>query len=556
MRLALIFVCVVALARNGTAQSPSPEKAPAQASLEGKVVKEPAAEPLKKAIIELIGENQEESGNYTATSDQDGHFKIVGIHPGRYRLFVERTGYIEVDAKRRHSEGVVLSLEAGQELKDQTLHMLAAAIITGRVMDEDGDPMANVDVTLLRRKFSSGNFKFEPAGSSPTNDLGEYRIGGLMAGKYYISASPLPNFQSIVHVPKTPDDSETGQPDMAYVTTFYPNTADRSQASAIELHAGDDLPLDFSLTRTHTARIRGSVAGLIPGTKAVVMLRGRDSNAMYNASEADPDGKFEILHVAPGSYGVTAITLMTDPPQTARGTVEVTDTNVDGLRLVPLAGTTVRGRVRLAGSIPKVDASLLFMYLRRSDGENESSEGVTFADEGTMVSAGMGRVKADGTFELKNVPPGGCGCWLESEWRHNLDRCNGQFRGRRGGRCRRQRQERTNGRRRGGRGARREIPKTAESLWEGRDRPARTLQPARPASGRVHTFCVGDPRWRRLFRSGISKKIRGPRNRPTDRARPTPDHFSEGDSRCSGPAVRSAATSHSGPLSRNPLQVE
>lgn len=406
MRLALIFVCVVALARSSTAQSPSTGKAPAQASLEGKVAKEPAGEPLKKAIIELIGENQEEGGNYTATSDQDGHFKIVGIQPGRYRLFVERTGYIEVDAKRRHSDGVALSLEAGQELKDQTLHMLAAAIITGRVMDEDGDPMANVDVTVLRRKFSSGSFKFEPTGSSQTNDLGEYRIGGLMAGRYYISASPLPNFQSIVHVPKSPDDSETAQPDMAYVTTFYPNTADRSQASAIELHAGDDMPLDFSLTRTHTARIRGSVAGLPPGTKAVVMLRGRDSNAMYNAAEVDPGGKFEILHVAPGSYSVTAMTLMTDPPQMARGTVEVTDTNVDGLRLVPLAGATVRGRVRLAGSIAKVDASLLFVYLRRNDGESESSEGVTFADEGTMVSSGMGRVKADGTFELKNVPPG------------------------------------------------------------------------------------------------------------------------------------------------------
>jgi protocatechuate 3,4-dioxygenase beta subunit len=406
MRLALIFVCVVALARSSTAQSPSTGKAPAQASLEGKVVKEPAGEPLKKAIIELIGENQEEGGNYTATSDQDGRFKIVGIQPGRYRLFVERTGYIEVDAQRRHSDGVALSLEAGQELKDQTLHMLAAAIITGRVMDEDGDPMANVDVTVSRRKFSSGSFKFEPAGSSQTNDLGEYRVGGLMAGKYYISASPLPNFQSIVHVPKSPDDSETGQPDMAYVTTFYPNTPDRSQASAIELHAGDDMPLDFSLTRTHTARIRGSVAGLASVTKAVVMLRGRDSNAMYNAAEVDPDGKFEILHVAPGSYSVTAMTLMADPPQMARRTVEITDTNVDGLRLAPLAGAAVRGRVRLAGSIAKVDASLLFVYLRRSDGENESSGGVSFADEGTMVSAGMGRVKADGTFELKNVPPG------------------------------------------------------------------------------------------------------------------------------------------------------
>ena len=406
MKLALIFVCAVAFAGTAPAQAPASEKGPTPASLEGKIVKEPAGEPLKKAIIELIGENQDEGGNYTATSDQDGHFKIAGIHPGRYRLFVERTGYIEVDEKRRRSDGVVLSFEAGQELKDQSLHMLAAAIIAGRVMDEDGDPMANVDVTVLRRKFSSGHFKFEPTGSSQTNDLGEYRIGGLMAGKYYISASPQPNFQGTVRVQKSPDESETSQPDMAYVTTFYPNAVDRNQASAIELHAGDDMPLDFSLTRSHTVRIRGSVAGLAPGTKAVILLRGRDSNSMYNAAEVDQDGKFEILHVPPGSYSATAMTLMTDPPQMARATVEVSDTNVDGLRLAPLAGATVRGRVRLAGSIAKVDASLLFVYLRRSDGESDSSEGVTFADEGSMVSTGMGHVKADGTFELKNVALG------------------------------------------------------------------------------------------------------------------------------------------------------
>ena len=85
------------------------------------MVKEPVGDPLKKAIIEVIAENQEEGGNYTATSDQDGHFKITDVQPGRYRLFVERTGYIEVDEKRRRSEGMVISLEAGQDLKDQTL---------------------------------------------------------------------------------------------------------------------------------------------------------------------------------------------------------------------------------------------------------------------------------------------------------------------------------------------------------------------------------------------------------------------------------------------------
>lgn len=212
MRLALILVCVAVLAVTVPAQT-APQKP--QASLDGRVVKEPAGEPLRKAIIELIGENQEEGSNYTATSDQEGHFTIAGIHPGRYRLFVERTGYIEVDAKRRRSDGVLLSLDAGQELKEQTLHMLAAAVIAGRVLDEDGDPMANVDVTVLRRTFSAKGIKFEPRGSSQTNDLGEYRIGGLLAGKYYVSASPLPNFQSIVRTQKSPDEAEANQPDTA-----------------------------------------------------------------------------------------------------------------------------------------------------------------------------------------------------------------------------------------------------------------------------------------------------------------------------------------------------
>src|ERR1700675_3500454 len=114
MRLAIVLACVLAFAR-GEGQSVAPTKTPAKASLEGSVVKEPAGEPLKKAIVELIAENQEEGGNYTATSDADGRFRFVDILPGRYKMFVERTGYIEVDQKRRRSSGVALSFEAGQD---------------------------------------------------------------------------------------------------------------------------------------------------------------------------------------------------------------------------------------------------------------------------------------------------------------------------------------------------------------------------------------------------------------------------------------------------------
>ncbi|MGC2198385.1 MAG: carboxypeptidase regulatory-like domain-containing protein [Terriglobales bacterium] len=405
MRLGIMAVCLLALTTQVAAQGDAATKEPAKASLAGSVVKEPSGEPLKKAIIELIAENQEEGGNYTATSDQDGHYKIAGIQPGRYRMFVERPGYIEVDQKKRRSQGVVLSFAAGQELKDQTLHMLAAAILTGRVLDEDGDPMPDVDVTVLRRKFASGGVKLESRGGTQTNDLGEYRIGGLLAGKYYVSASPSPSFQSLVPIQKSADEAGAPSPDTAYVTTYYPNTLDRAQAAAIELHPGDETPVDFSLARVHTARIRGSVAGLAPGAKAVVMLRARDSNAMFMASEVDKEGKFEIAHVAPGLYTVLATTVMADAPQSAARNIQVTDTNIDGLSLAPLAGAAIHGRIHFSDKA-KLDASVLFVSVRRIDGEEEFTDLMPFAMDGVATSPTFGRVKADGSFELKDVLPG------------------------------------------------------------------------------------------------------------------------------------------------------
>ena len=404
MTLALV-VCVAVLIARAPAQSSPTSKEPPKASLEGSVIKEPGGEPLKKAIIEMIGENQEQSGNFTATSDQDGHFKVTGIEPGRYRLFVEHTGYLEVDDKRRQSSGIVLSFDAGQEIKDQVLRMQSAAIITGRVVDEDGDPMPEVMIAVLRRKHSGGRMKFEPTGSAQTNDLGEFRIGGLFPGKYYVSATPLPNFQSLTPASKNTGDAPAPAADLSYVPTFYPNTIDRAQASLIELRAGDDMPVDFSLMRVHTARIRGKVEELAPGARGAVMLRGKDSNSMLNAAEIGKDGKFEIPHVAPGAYTVTAMTVITDTPQIMKRNVDVGEANIDDLRLVPQPLATIRGQVRFPKSF-RPDTSPTIISLRHIDDEDDLFDNTAFATDDTSGIHGVTKIKADGSFELKNVPPG------------------------------------------------------------------------------------------------------------------------------------------------------
>src|SRR5208282_6251683 len=136
-----LVVAATALSLQSPTSSAAQTSTAARAVIAGVVTKDPGSEPVKKALIELIAESQSDGGNYTALSSVDGGFRIENILPGRYRLFVERTGYQEVDKHQRRTEGRVLTLGAGQELKDLVIRLQLAAVVEGRVTDEDGDPM-------------------------------------------------------------------------------------------------------------------------------------------------------------------------------------------------------------------------------------------------------------------------------------------------------------------------------------------------------------------------------------------------------------------------------
>src|SRR6202012_1616069 len=108
-----------------------------------------------------------------------------------------------------------------------------------------------------------------------TNDLGEYRIANLSPGNVYLSVNPPPDFKSLIEAsgananqPRNAEKTPT-----SYQTTFYPGTTDRSQATPIQLHAGDDYPVNFSLVSGPSLTIRGSVVNLPPHTTATIMLQ-------------------------------------------------------------------------------------------------------------------------------------------------------------------------------------------------------------------------------------------------------------------------------------------
>lgn len=398
-----LLLLVVGVAAQSSSVAADPPK---RAAVEGVVTKEPGSEPVKKALVELIAENQALAGDYTAVSGPDGAFRIENVLPGRYRLFVERTGLLDTDKSHQRSEGRVLALSPGQQLKNVNVRLEAAAVLRGHVTDEDGDPLPNAEVTVLRQTFVSGRRHWEQAGAERTNDLGEYRVANLPAGMVYVSVNPPPDFKSLIEAGGAGADSHNAanaSSSTAYQTTYYPGTTDRSQATPLQLRPGDEFPINFSLTPGPSLSIQGSVVNLPPRSSATIMLQSRDFRLVLNGAEMHKDGSFVIRDVSPGNYEIVATVDGSAVPMMARQPLQVGSTNIEGLRLSPQPGGSVRGHLRVegkSGAPLRPDFERTFLLLEST--ETDDDEGVLGAGKFTNLA----HVAPDGSFAWDDVPPG------------------------------------------------------------------------------------------------------------------------------------------------------
>jgi len=377
------------------------ESAPAAnaSSIAGTVVKEPGSQPLKKVLVQVIAEDQKQGGNYTATTDADGHFHIENVLPGRYRLYLERTGFVAVNGRGLKADVNVFAVQAGQAVEDLLFRMLPTAIISGRITDEDGDPMSGVRV--IAQKKVPGKAARETAGSEATNDLGEYRLAGLFPGQYWIVAMPPPDIRDYEQQhEKSPQggNQSDGQPDTRYLTTYYPGTHDAMQASAVTLKAGDEMPVNLTLVPARTYRVRGIVTGITAGEKPFVELISRSGDSV-RASEVGPDGQFEVRGVGSGSYVVRASTGIESHLLTARQDISVVAADVEGLKLVPLPSFTLSGRLQIEGSASR-DLTQYSINLRLA--ELPEDAGFSMSQDFFGLNAPVDRL---GNFEWKNVKP-------------------------------------------------------------------------------------------------------------------------------------------------------
>src|SRR5262249_34530597 len=135
----------------------------------------------------------------------------------------------------------ILTLEPGQAARGVDIALVRGAAISGRVVDDAGEPVSDVQVRVGRAVPRNGRLQYQ--GVSPaatTDDRGEYRIGGLPAGTFVVSASGW-----IGSVTAVPGEVLPARPH----GSFYPRTPYLGQAQPIVVRGGEDVrAIDVAFT--------------------------------------------------------------------------------------------------------------------------------------------------------------------------------------------------------------------------------------------------------------------------------------------------------------------
>ena len=159
-------------------------------SIAGTVVVEGAGTPVRRARVTLTG--VEVRVPRTAVTSDNGQFSFTSLPAGRFSMSVSKAGYVDMayGAKRAGRPGTPIQLAEGQKLEKANITIPRGSVVTGVVIDENGEPSPGTSVRVMRFLMRTGERTLQQAGQDQTDDRGMYRIYGLQPGEYIISAAP------------------------------------------------------------------------------------------------------------------------------------------------------------------------------------------------------------------------------------------------------------------------------------------------------------------------------------------------------------------------------
>lgn len=432
------------------------------ASISGVVLTgEDTPRPLRRAIVVLNGSGLQASA-LSVVTDDEGRFRFGSLPDGNFTLTASRPPYVQMSYGQKRparGSGVPISVATGQQIAGITIKLPRGAVITGTTTDEVGGPRRGVQITLEQYRTVNGerilSRAFLPGvgpitSGSTTDDRGVFRLFGLPAGDYAVSAQlpPLQNLNqstelrqvtaaelqwaesqlrstgnanataaagAAVQTPPPPPGQSVG-----LAKVYYPGVLDSSAAAAITLAAGEERSgVDFAIALVPTAKIEGTIIGpdgQPPAGVSLTLISGSGDNTMSMGSSnfLRGQGQFVIPNLSPGDYRVMARTttpssmptLINGAPAATRpvpagvtpglwamAEVSVNGRDISGITLTLQPGMKLSGRIAFESKAltPPNPTAVRPFLTPQTPG---------------AAGGGSALVHEDGTFEFSGIIPG------------------------------------------------------------------------------------------------------------------------------------------------------
>jgi hypothetical protein len=293
------------------------QPATSKATLSGTVINAVTKQPVRRADVTLMPATTQMAVVYSApggppgqrqtTTDADGKFTFTDVEGGRYTLRAQRQGLmpgmygarLNLAKPPRFAMGSTITVADGAEMTDLRIEMIPSAIVAGRVVDDEGEPIEGVMVQLLNSIYMNGQRAWRPtAGGAPTNDRGEFRITNVPPGEALLM---------ITRWNRPPVKREVDGVMMADVPTYYPGVADIGQAAKLNVTPGAELSgFDLRFAQAKVVKVSGSLLDESgkPPAQVHAFLQGKSGSFGPPVAQVllKADGQFEIDGLPAGEY--------------------------------------------------------------------------------------------------------------------------------------------------------------------------------------------------------------------------------------------------------------
>ncbi len=323
---------------------------------------------------------------------ESGAFHFDRLNPGRYRLAVAATTGLAA-TRLSQTETIVDWQHSASEI---VLKLSPESTISGKVIDEMGQPKPDTAVEALRVFTSAAGSELRLVSKTVTNQDGSYVLRGLMSGNYYI-ATPL-------------DHEDTNDPTHPYLF-FASSAVGLDQAAAIHVETGQSYAdAEIHLRPVVYFKIQGraqmETVGSAASDKPQLYLDARDGSGVALPARnvlLNPDGSFQT-EALPGSYTLRlegALTIAQPANQRkapspavhllAKQDIEVSAKDLLSVTLLIPPPITVTGHALLEGTSEAVAGK----------GRVLIKPAEAFAIGGPQTA----EIQPDGTFTLTNCDP-------------------------------------------------------------------------------------------------------------------------------------------------------